>query len=265
MIDAFLHPVSRADIGGLSEIHRLPMGDLVRDVQTRLLSVGARLGHVVWMDEALLREPHLSNWRQVVVQAGGRLLHSCLIDPRTCSARGDLRRARQAGFSGLVLHPIHQRIQRSDYSDCVALANEAATLGMFITVGCAYGTRDMARFQGVPLAIELSRHVDVPIIMGHGGGAKVLDAFLAAGDSTNLYLDCSFSLPYWLGSSVETDFAFAMRRLGDRWLYGSDAPFVAVEEALRQTLDFLDRHGFSNEERTAILAGNAERLWRAWQ
>jgi predicted TIM-barrel fold metal-dependent hydrolase len=98
------------------------------------------------------------------------------------------------------------------------------------------------------------------VVFSHGGGAKVLDAMLAADAFPNVLLETSFSLSYWLGSSVETDMAYAMRKLGaHRWLYGSDAPFIPMVTALNDHLRFFERHGFAQCDVEAIMGGNARK------
>jgi predicted TIM-barrel fold metal-dependent hydrolase len=113
----------------------------------------------------------------------------------------------------------------------------------------------------VRLAAALSGHVRCPIVMSHAGGRQILDAMLLAEDARQVVLDTSFSLPYYLGSSIETDFAFAMRKLGAaRWVYGSDAPFVSLEDSLSATRRFLDAHRFAAKDVEQILHGTAAAL-----
>jgi predicted TIM-barrel fold metal-dependent hydrolase len=129
---------------------------------------------------------------------------------------------------------------------------------MFVMVCCSHGTRALDRHSGVRLAAYLSEQVSCPIVMSHAGGARILDAMLVAAAAPNLYLDTSYSLPYYLGSSVEGDFAFAMRKLGTgRWVYGSDAPFDDLTRSLQVTLEFLDHHGFRAREIEDVLYGTA--------
>jgi uncharacterized protein len=175
-------------------------------------------------------------------------------DLRAPHAAEQVERAHGLGVRALKFHPYLQQIAAEDFPLAQALAKVAASLGMFVMVCCSYGTRALDRYSGVRLAASLSEHVACPIVMSHAGGAQVIDAMLVAADAPNLYLDTSFSLPYYLGSSVETDFAFAMRKLGmHRWVYGSDAPFVAMKDALDVTVDFLERHRFGSRDIDDIL------------
>jgi uncharacterized protein len=113
----------------------------------------------------------------------------------------------------------------------------------------------------VRLAARLAGEVRCPIVMSHGGGRQVLDAMLVAADAPQVLLETSFSLPYYVGSSIDTDFAFAIRKLGaSRWMFGSDAPFVALGTSIACTREFFDRHHFTAAEADQIFHGTAAAL-----
>jgi predicted TIM-barrel fold metal-dependent hydrolase len=76
-----------------------------------------------------------------------------------------------------------------------------------------------------------------------------------------LCIETSFTLSYWLGSSVETDLAFAIEKLGaDRIMFGSDAPFVPLDAALRDHRTFFKRHGISTEDQALVLGDTARNV-----
>jgi predicted TIM-barrel fold metal-dependent hydrolase len=132
---------------------------------------------------------------------------------------------------------------------------------MFVMVCCSYGTRALDRHDGVRLTAALAGVVRCPIVMSHGGGRQVLDAMLVAADAPQVLLETSYSLPYYVGSSIETDFAFAIRKLGaSRWMYGSDLPFVAMEDSLSIARHFFARHGFPDGDVDQILHDTAAAL-----
>ncbi len=88
-----------------------------------------------------------------------------------------------------------------------------------------------------------------------------MDAMLVADDAKNILLDTSFTLDYYAGSSLDGDLAFAIRKLGAaRWMYGSDAPFVAQERSLKSVRAFLKRHRFSDKDARQLLHKTAETL-----
>jgi predicted TIM-barrel fold metal-dependent hydrolase len=187
--------------------------------------------------------------------------YALAVDFRRPDASERLERARAAGVAALKFHPYLQRITRADHDRAAALARDADRLGMFVMVCGSYGTRALERHDGVRLAARLADEVRCPIVLSHGGGRQVLDAMLVAADAPQLLLETSFSVPYYEGSSIDTDFAFAMRKLGaSRWMYGSDAPFVALDLAPAQTRGFLDRHRFVAADIDQIMYGTAAAL-----
>ena len=67
----------------------------------------------------------------------------------------------------------------------------------------------------------------IPIVIIHSGGLRVNKVMLLALENNNIFLDSSFSLPFYLGSSIEKDFAFAFKKIGtSRIFYGSDNPYM---------------------------------------
>lgn len=190
-----------------------------------------------------------------------KIIPALAIDFRRPDAVMRLERAHALGVSALKFHPYLQQIVPADFERAAGLAKEAERLGMFVMVCCSYGTRALGRHDGVRLTAALSEGVRCPIVMSHAGGRQILDAMLVAEEASQVVLDTSFSLPYYLGSSIETDFAFAMRKLGPaRWAYGSDAPFVALEDSLAAMRRFLDAHRFAVKDIEQILHGTAAAL-----
>jgi predicted TIM-barrel fold metal-dependent hydrolase len=107
----------------------------------------------------------------------------------------------------------------------------------------------MYRANGVHLGHEMAQLVDSPVILTHGGGPRILDAVASADVLSNVYLDASFSLMYWEGSSLIKDYAFGYRKLGaDRWLWGSDRPYVKQLNSFKRASNFLEIHKLTNRD-----------------
>ena len=170
-------------------------------------------------------------------------------------------RARDAGATTLAFHPYLQDLDNSRIAEAVSLARAGAALGMSICVCTAYGSRKIYAIEPLRVAAAMAEVVSTAVVLVHGGGAKVLDAMLLADAFPQVYLDTSFSLSYWLGSSVELDLVFAMRKLGpEKWLFGSDSPFVNLETALNDHSDFFERHGFPSEFVASVMGPNALKI-----
>ena len=221
---------------------------------------GIEKGVMVVLSPAVLDDPRVGPVLQRAMSAD-RLAFSCVVDFRGVRAVEQLECAAGLGVKFLKFHPYLQRIEEADFPRCVSLATQAEALHMSIMVCCSYGTRALSRHHGLFLAAAICDSVSCPVVMSHAGSLNILDAMLMAEHAPNAYLGTSFTLSYFLGSSVETDLAFAMRKLGSRrWVYGSDAPFFDMRESLDTAVDFLQRHGFSSAEMDDILHGTAEGL-----
>jgi len=196
-----------------------------------------------------------------VALTNGRFSFAYAPDFRRADAMERLSVARALGVGALKFHPYLQQIEPADYARAAVIAKAAEALGMFVMVCCAHGTRALHRYSGVQLTAYLSEQIACPIVMSHAGGARIMDAMLVAADAPNVYLDTSYSLSYYMGSSVEGDFAFAMRKLGTgRWVYGSDAPFDELAGALEVTRRFLEVHRFSAREMDDVFYATAARI-----
>jgi predicted TIM-barrel fold metal-dependent hydrolase len=112
------------------------------------------------------------------------------------------------------------------------------------------------------LIARLSQEVpEARIIIAHMGGFKVLEATLMAKENANLYMDLSFSPLYFEGSTVETDICFAMKKLGpNRLLFGSDFPYMDMEQSILKMRALMERVGFSGGEQARVFGENAREL-----
>lgn len=187
---------------------------------------------------------------------------TALMDFRHPDIEAGVDRAAAAGVRGIKLHAYAQEITPSDYPQALQYAMAGAERGLYLCIDTSYGTTRMYTHDNLRLAAYLASFIDtVPIVLLHSGGARVLEALLLALDRPNIWLETSFSVPFYQGSSVEHDLAFAYRKLGpDRVLYASDFPYVACDEAEAVTRRFLDRHGFTDGEIAQIFRTNAQRL-----
>ena len=165
----------------------------------------------------------------------------------------------QSQFSGFVLHPYLQDLSElQGLQQCISAGIIA---GRPVFVSTAIGSQKMYRIFPLKVADAVAQLLSSPVVLAHAGGAKVLEALLIADANPHVYLETSFSLHYWQGSSVENDLAFAVKKLGShRCLYGSDAPFCSEHEALEAHVNFFDKHNFSDSCVNNIMHQNAQQL-----
>jgi len=256
VIDFFRFPVSTPSE---RDLFRLGEGDF-RDRLRGLES--PRVAHsmmALFDSEIVWREEQAAAIAELSVSG----CYSFAYMPEVEGRRGEeqIERAAAMGCRAVVFHPYLQQVGRDRHARLQVLARYAAERGMIICVCAAYGSRNIYHYYPLEAVVAVAEAVAVPVVIVHGGGAKVLEAFLIAEAFPHIYLDTSFSLHYWMGSTVEEEFAFAIRRLGvGRWMFGSDAPFRPLGEVVEQHHDFCRRHGFGPEEVDQLMCGTAASL-----
>jgi hypothetical protein len=166
------------------------------------------------------------------------------------------------GFRGLKLHPRRQRFGVNETNEVTVVVRKAAELripAMFDAF--RYGPRAL-RDTSLELIERVAETVpEADIIIAHMGGNRLFDALTLARSSRRIYFDVSLILARYKGSSIEQDIAYAIRRLGaDRCIYGSDHPDVELGESYTLMKEYLDNHGFSEDEQAEIFGGTIERL-----
>jgi predicted TIM-barrel fold metal-dependent hydrolase len=261
VIDMFIHPVVQANEGNLHDLSRLDWNAWCAKTLSSMDSHQVTASGVCVMDAGILDRPeHLSQLRTAT--ASGRFWFTLMPDLRRGDAADQVAAAAASGFRGITFHSYLQAITPADYPAVVHLAVEAEALGLFVGLCTAYGSKHMFDYHSLPLAAAVASETAGPVVLYHNGGARVLDAMLLCEMWPHLLLETSFSLSYWVGSSVETDLAFAIRKIGaQRVLFGSDAPFLPLDTALRDHADFFARHGFTRAEQLLILGDAAHALF----
>lgn len=232
-------------------------------IQGELRSALSGANFMLFNQDLPFVESDLRDWTASVRQDWRYCSFTQLLDfRRKNDLDSGLSRLLAAGVNGVKFHSYVQEISRADIPLAVQAAKAAAALGFFICIDASYGTSRMYEFDNLLLAAEIINAVSsVPIIILHSGGVRCWEAMLLSLGTPNVYLETSFSLPFYEGSSIEGDFACIYRKIGcDRVLFASDLPYVGLSDALECANRFLGRHGFTGDERNAILGGNAARL-----
>ena len=165
-------------------------------------------------------------------------------------------------FKSIVFHPYLQNIKSKDWNDCLSFAKKAENFGLIITICTAYGSKKIYDIDALPFSTFIAKNIKSPIIFSHCGGLKILDAMLISENFNNNYFDTSFSLSYWMGSSVEQDLAFVINKIGvNRFLFGSDFPFISLKKSIEDHFNFFEKWKFSQNEIQCIMNTNALELY----
>ena len=160
-----------------------------------------------------------------------RLIGFAGIDPRECIDSD----AEEFVDRLLEMHPfrgakVHPRLTGFSFNDerHLPLFSALASRGLIVLTDCASMTSN-APF-GDNLPFEMDRVVrkvpDLTLIVAHMGGHRVLDAYAMALTHPGVYLDLSWLLDLYEGSSVELDARWAIKRLAPlgKLIWGSDHP-----------------------------------------
>ena len=188
--------------------------------------------------------------------------YSLLFNFKRSDFRDIIEKAYDQGVRGIKFHSYNQNIVQEDFPAVCEVCQYAEEKKMFICIDTSFGTRKLYDCDNLRLAAYLSQNIEAsPIILLHSGGARIFEAMLLAEDAKNIYLENSFSPIYYEGSSIEQDFYFAYRKLGcEKILFGSDFPYVQLDEAIDKSLDNFQRAGFTSREIETIMYDNAVNL-----
>lgn len=238
--------------------------DFVPRLQERadlLHRLGFDRGNVIILDPDFLGHPRAVD--RLLNAAPSTLFFSALLDPRQEDAREKLQRAANAGFRALKIHPYLFDLSVDEGDRCLDLAEAAASQGLATIVDASYGTLDVFNVNGVELVAELAKEVSsAPLVIAHGGGPRILEAMAVANAAENVYLDYSFSLDYWEGSSVPRDFRYVLGKLGGgKVMYGSDFPHVDPETYRRGCEALVEEAELDEENRRRFWGTTATQVF----
>jgi uncharacterized protein len=163
------------------------------------------------------------------------------------------------GVTSIMFNSYLQHITELDFEKILKVCQFAERNKMIICIDASYGTTKMYLYDNMKLICFIADFItSVPIVMIHSGGYRVIEAMLLALDKPNIYLDTSFSLPYYIGSSLEQDFAFVYKKIGThRILFGSDHPYLIYSDALSQHINFFEKYEFKIAQIEDIFYNNA--------
>jgi predicted TIM-barrel fold metal-dependent hydrolase len=171
-----------------------------------------------------------------------------------------IRHAREMGFYGLKVHPRLNEVPVAVevLGPLLEQAEKACLPVLFDAV---------PQSAAVPLA-DLEYHAfdrlarcfrGVRMVLAHACAPHVLGGYTVVKANRNVFLDISFALLYYAGSSVEADLAFISDRIDRHVLYGSDFPQYAADAYLTAYRSLLARRPGVDVGR--VLGGNAIELF----
>ena len=172
-----------------------------------------------------------------------------LVDFRDPNVFSKLETAISSGIHFIKFHSYHQGIDKNSYEKIIKICKYAEKNNIKICLDGSYGTSKMLKYDIIDLICTISDKITkVPIIVSHSGGIKCLEVMLLALEKPNVFVETSFSLPFYLGSSIEKDLAFAYSKIdSNKILYGSDTPYVSFDDSLNKSYLFFRKWKMENK------------------
>jgi len=261
IIDGHTHLSGTADLNQETNLSEYDIRDIATDYVERLKKNGVEHAVAILLDEDVLVDEASLNPLLDVHDDAGCFSLVFLVDPLSDQSVSLVEKIADVGGVGVKIHPYVQQVGTPDHFPQIRRMLRAVEASdLFTIIDCSYGAEHMYEVNGVRLGHAMAKEIDAPIVLAHGGGAKIHEAFLTAETFSNIYLDTSFSIPYWSGSSVEQDFAFAMREMKmDRWVWGTDSPFTSHEESVEAVRALLEENDLTEYE-SALFYENMREL-----
>jgi predicted TIM-barrel fold metal-dependent hydrolase len=186
-----------------------------------------------------------------------------LASPYRIKSLNELGELADAGISAIKFHSYQQKIDAPSFSHFIRLAAWAADLGLPICIDASYGSLGMYKYDNLRLVASIAEVVsNVPIIVLHSGGCRCIEAMLLAEAADNIFLETSFTLPYYSDSAISADLAFVYKKIGyHRVVYASDHPYVSQDTALKVALEFCFTHKLTSSEQHWLFTGSFDRIF----
>jgi predicted TIM-barrel fold metal-dependent hydrolase len=171
-----------------------------------------------------------------------------------------ISQARTDGFFGIKLHPRLSRVAVTpEIFGPVMEQAAAANLPVVFDAVPQSPHVPLGQLEYQAFDVLARRYRQVKIVLAHACAPHVLGAYTVAKANPNVYLDVSFSLAYYAGSSVEMDIGFISDKLDRFVLYGSDFPQYPADQYLATYCRLLDTRPGADRER--LLGKNAIELF----
>jgi predicted TIM-barrel fold metal-dependent hydrolase len=166
-------------------------------------------------------------------------------------------------LKGLKLHPRMQNINGGDFENLLELVKISTNMNLTIVIDAFYSGENIFKIKSLELINQLAIEIpEAKIVICHSGGYKIFEAMMIAKMHRNIFLDLSFSLLYFKGSSIINDLGYIVKKVGsEKFIYGSDFPQYDLEESLNEVYEFLDGLKLGTSEKERILGENSKRIF----
>jgi len=194
-----------------------------------------------------------------------RLVPIAGVDPSRCADEGaivdEVGRIAGAGFAGIKLHPRLNGYD-PDGSSCLQAIRAASSHRLVVFLDTLFRQRAHSTTHAADIVDRIAHEcAGAAVVLLHGGGAALLEIAEIVRLHTTLMLDLSFTLLHYAGSSLDADIRWAMDRLDERIVIGSDMPEFTPAEAFARAEQLAD--GLAAGKWANMAHKNLERLFPA--
>lgn len=162
-------------------------------------------------------------------------------------------------LDGVKIHPRFQRVGIDELLSMDLMVRlEQLALPLMI---CGWQQSSTVPIESLsPLHIDkiAKKYPKLPVIISHMGGYRFWDAYTVARANPLVFLDCSYYLQAFRGTSLESDFYSLLKTVDRKVIYGSDFPEVSAKSYLE---DFVrNASDLENTKMDNIVHRNLESL-----
>jgi predicted TIM-barrel fold metal-dependent hydrolase len=168
-----------------------------------------------------------------------KFIPACSLNPINFNSKlhvlKELKGLREEGFRIIKLHNrLHKYYPLDEKVLWLYEANEMLDKPLIIFVcGIIYDKNVKGDFSTAQLFHKISSSFPrLKIVIMHGGGTHVLQVYEAIKDNQNMYLDLSFVINKYKGSSLDLDIKFLLNNFDRRLIWGSDFPEFSQADSL---------------------------------
>lgn len=237
----------------------LNCNELIKGFETHLDKINKCTGANFLLFNTKLFNEDVSDFFNLSKSKFEKSHYTALVDFRDENVNNYIDNLKASGVNAIMFNSYLQQISENEFPLVIKACQYASKKNLIVCIDGSYGTSKMYAYDNMKLVCLVADEItDTPIVIVHSGGYRVMEAMLLAADKKNVWLDTSFSLPYYINSSIEQDFAFVLKQLNcDRIVFGSDHPYMEVEQTLAQHLTFFKKHNFTEEQQQKIFFQNA--------
>ncbi|MBI5179008.1 MAG: amidohydrolase [Nitrospinae bacterium] len=198
--------------------------------------------------------------KKVCEESNGRLFALAAFDP-TRQLVEDVAPYLDCGlFRGVKLHPRRENFSPLDerlFPLYEVIAKRGSVINFDVFGHSAYLPMDQLR----PTVFDrlAKKFPELKMVLSHCCTPWVMEAFFAAKSNPNVYLDCSFIIERFRGSSVTMDLLYTARHLDQKLLFGSDFPEEQVNRYL--SLARVEFKDLAEEKKANIFGLNAVKVY----